>query len=114
MLALADTDPAGWTGTTLDVVVEDSIKKRNLGIFLRVDARFEGDRLPVKIHSRAPSGAWTTDSLTLHLRVSGNDIKETIHPWRREVVFPHKGVYTFTITGAETKGIRAIGVIEEK
>ncbi len=116
VLALVDADPAGWSRSTLDVVVDDTLKKRDLGVLLRVDARFGDGRLPLKIYSRAPNGEWAVDNLTVSLDASGDDIKEVVCPWRRGVVFPRKGVYTFTITssaeGAATRGVRAIGIIE--
>ncbi len=112
MLALEDTHAERWSRTTLKVVVEDTVTMRDLGIYIRYDGSYTDGPLPLRIHTSAPGGQWAEDSITAHLSGVTAGIGEAVTAYRREVVFPHKGVYTFNISGPVVRGIRAVGLIE--
>ena len=112
MLALEDTDVGGWTRTTLRVAVDDTVSMRDLNLYIRYDGTWAGGVLPLKIDARAPGGAWFQDRLTASLGSAGNGLREVRVPWRKGVVFPRHGVYTFSITGPDVSGIRAVGIVE--
>jgi hypothetical protein len=112
MLALEDVDARGWSRTMLRVSVDDTLAVRDLAIYIRYDGTYEGGALPLSIHAQAPGGAWADDSLTARFGGAAGAIREARIPYRRGVVFPRKGIYTFNISAPEVRGIRAVGMIE--
>ncbi len=114
MLALEDADARSWTGTTLKVDVEDTLAVRELSLYIRYDGTYAGAPLPLKIYVQAPGGEWSQDNITARFGGAVKGLAEVEVPWRRGVVFPQKGIYTFNITGPEVCGIRAMGIIENE
>lgn len=114
MLALEETDTQGWSRTTLKVVVDDTLAMCDLSLYIRYDGTYSCTPLPLRIHAQAPGGEWVADRVTAHFGKAASGLKEVEIPYRHEVVFPRKGIYTFNISGPEVRGIRAVGMIENE
>lgn len=113
MLAIKDADPQQWRRTALTVDIDDTLARRDLSVYLRIDGTFEGGRLPLTIRTQAPGGGWTQDTITTDLaRHTGQSFGEITLPWRKGVVFPRNGTYIINITGGPVCGIRAVGIVE--
>ncbi len=112
MLALEDTDARGWDRTALQIVVEDTLLLRELSVYLRYDGTLSSDSLPLRIYIQAPGGEWAEDNITAYIDREGNGIREIVIPYRNNVVFPRKGIYTFNISTPRVHGIRAVGITD--
>ncbi len=111
-----EVEPRGWAdGAQIDIENVDSVTKRNIAIYMRYRPSRELAELPLTISTSTPSGAATSDKITLYhaqnrdRRWSSTQFMEV--QYRVNVVWREMGRYTMIVTPTdEVKGVELIGV----
>lgn len=115
----ADLPHGGWSdAATLRYTNRDTLTRRELKLFLRLDERFREDSLTLRIDIYTPDSLHAVEyhRLVTAGRRSGTPTQTVVElPWRRDALLPHTGDYYFVLTpvrplhGAQAVGLRVAG-----
>ena len=112
---VTDVDSRGWSDTArIDFANEDSLRLRDMRLFVRHDNRFAGGRRGLQVIVLTPDSTMTSEHAVVNFRTSDADAalrREATALYRRRIRLGRCGRYSILLVPDTTvRGVEAVGI----